>query len=500
MNFELPPIQFPELVFGLVAPIGTDLGPTLNAMQSFLERERYDVEVIKVTDLYEKFTSLIDPPIELKHTPLEDRYRSFIAFGNAVRAQTGDDGSLAMAVIEEIVRRRIAYEGESEHRYSRKAWLVSQFKRKEEIDLMRSVYGRLFFQVSVYSTKSARSDNLSRKIADSHSDGDVDAYKSIATELVRTDENERRVEHGQRVGKVFSDADFIVNADANQPQVGEQCDRFLELIFGNNKITPTKIEYGLFAAKSAALRTSDLSRQVGAAIFSKAGEVIALGSNEVPKAGGGTYWHGDVMDAREFVEGFDSNDQRKDQLLSEILEGLELSLEELEGEKAERVLDAAFMDALEYGRVVHAEMSAICDASRNYGRCRGSIMYVTTFPCHMCAKHIVASGISTVYFLEPYPKSLAQRLHSDSIRIERGDRGKYDEFDAVEFIHFSGVTPRRYREMFERGRRKDKKSRAEEYVGGNKRPNIDLKSPFYVQLEDTVLNGAEQMYVVSSKA
>jgi deoxycytidylate deaminase len=48
------------------------------------------------------------------------------------------------------------------------------------------------------------------------------------------------------------------------------------------------MEYGLFLAKAAALRTLDLSRQVGAAIFSDKGEIIALGANEVPKAGGGT--------------------------------------------------------------------------------------------------------------------------------------------------------------------------------------------------------------------
>ena len=41
----------------------------------------------------------------------------------------------------------------------------------------------------------------------------------------------------------------------------------------------------MFAAKAAALRTLDLSRQVGAAIFSADGEIISMGSNEVPKAG-----------------------------------------------------------------------------------------------------------------------------------------------------------------------------------------------------------------------
>ncbi|MDN3612645.1 hypothetical protein QWZ16_23945 [Vibrio ostreicida] len=29
---------------------------------------------------------------------------------------------------------------------------------------------------------------------------------------------------------------------------------------------------------------------------------------------------------------------------------------------------------------------------------------VRLFPCHNCAKHIVASGIKRVVYVEPYPK------------------------------------------------------------------------------------------------
>jgi deoxycytidylate deaminase len=87
--------------------------------------------------------------------------------------------------------------------------------------------------------------------------------------------------HGQRVASIFHDADFIVSLDAPE-SVQAQVTRFCELIFGSNVISPTKSEYGLFVAKAAALRTLDLSRQVGAAIFSPSGEVMALGSNEVP--------------------------------------------------------------------------------------------------------------------------------------------------------------------------------------------------------------------------
>jgi deoxycytidylate deaminase len=83
------------------------------------------------------------------------------------------------------------------------------------------------------------------------------------------------------------------------------------------------------------------------------------------------------------------------------------------------IRDSQLMDALEYGRAVHAEMSALCDAARCGCSVKGAILYCTTFPCHMCAKHIVAAGIAKVVFLEPYPKSLAFDLHADSIQVKR---------------------------------------------------------------------------------
>jgi deoxycytidylate deaminase len=83
----------------------------------------------------------------------------------------------------------------------------------------------------------------------------------------------------------------------------------------------------MFLAKAAALRTLDLSRQVGAAIFSETGEILALGSNEVPKAGGGTYWSDDNFDDRDFLRGVDSNQLRKRELLTEVIAAIDSDAE-----------------------------------------------------------------------------------------------------------------------------------------------------------------------------
>ena len=450
-------IEQPELFFGLVGAIGADLDPVINSFRVYLEAQKYHVISIKVTDTYKLLDGVITPKPPLTREPLRDRYRTYISYGNKLRSYFKDDSVLAALSIAQIIRRRAQRLRQSKETPSQKtAYIIHQFKRKEEIDLLRTIYGRLFLQVSVYSRRGARVDYLARKFADGENSADINRFRSDAESLVQQDENETAVEHGQRVGKVFHDADFIVNSDVIQPSIPEQVFRFGELLFGSNSISPTKIEYGMFMAKAAALRTLDLSRQVGAAIFSPTTEIISLGSNEVPKASGGTYWSDDQYDDREWMRNYDSNDKRKKEILLELFATTGSTLEPKKWLQKKSVEDSQFMDALEYGRIVHAEMSAISDAARTGRSVRDSILYSTTFPCHMCAKHIVAAGVSKVIFLEPYPKSLASELHSDSLDIEGTDRGTYSKFPSVRFEHFFGVTPRRYRELFERGKRKDK--------------------------------------------
>jgi hypothetical protein len=99
-----------------------------------------------------------------------------------------------------------------------------------------------------------------------------------------------------------------------------------------------------------------------------------------------------------------------------------------------------------------------------------------------------------VVFLEPYPKSLASELHCDALEIEGEDRGAYSIFPSVVFEHFHGVTPRRYRELFEREKRKDGRGEFVRFGGIGEAeqpiPVIDIKAPFYCQLEEIVLDRA----------
>lgn len=73
---------------------------------------------------------------------------------------------------------------------------------------------------------------------------------------------------------------------------------------------------------------------------------------------------------------------------------------------------------------------------------RGGVLYCTTFPCHNCAKHIIAAGIERVFYVEPYPKSLAAELHGDAIAVDQKIANR------VCFLAFTGIAARRYFDLF----------------------------------------------------
>jgi cytidine deaminase len=331
----------------------------------------------------------------------------------------------------------------------RRAFVLHSLKTPDEVELLRKVYGPSFILVAAYSKREARINTLVAKIAKSRRDTETSGYRDRAEALIQRDEQDRdNQKYGQNVQDTFAKADFFVDVDASAAMLQDRIGRIISVFFGYQFHTPSQDEYGMFHAVAAARRSADLSRQVGAAITTRDGDIIAVGCNEVPKAGGGMYWEGDDHDMRDFRRGHDSSHKTKLQILNEIYGRLTPA-----GEQSERGLElfskkldgTLVMNLLEFGRIIHAEMASLIDASRRGVSVRGATMYVTTFPCHMCARHIIAAGIKRVVYIEPYPKSRVAALYRDSVSVD----GNCGNINAVQFQPFVGVAPRKYMEMFE---------------------------------------------------
>ncbi|MCX6343754.1 MAG: hypothetical protein NT018_01610 [Armatimonadetes bacterium] len=111
-----------------------------------------------------------------------------------------------------------------------------------------------------------------------------------------------------------------------------------------------------------------------------------------------------------------------------------------------------------------------------------------TFPCHNCAKHIVAAGIERVVYVEPYPKSKAIEFHDDSITL--GFKKKDSKSKSVTFEPFVGVGPRRFFDLFSMrlgsGRtlkRKDANGVALKWEPEDASPRMTLLQCSYTDLE-----------------
>jgi hypothetical protein len=94
----------------------------------------------------------------------------------------------------------------------------------------------------------------------------------------------------------------------------------------------------------------------------------------------------------------------------------------------------------------------------------------------------VVSGIRRVVYLEPYPKSYAAELHPDSIEVDPAERSNRVAFEA-----FIGVSPYRYRDLFEKGKRKYSGGLAEKWADGVMRPVIEVYYPSYFKAETHVV-------------
>ena len=300
---QLLPSPQPELVFGLVAPIGVDMSGLQSSLEAALRSVGYLSHTIHLTKIV---------PAALPQLPTPVTYQERIDFLNQLCAVTKKKDIHARFAITEILKIRRAENARNQIDDAPHlpipgtAFIIRQLKRVEEVDYLRSIYGRRFIQISAviesHNQVKAVESIVSREKSGIHG---VELREEV-DRLIRVDQGEDKNEFGQRLSKTFQYGDFFVDA-SHSTKLNQQVNRFIRALFGATDVSPTIDEFGSYLAKTAAIRTVDLSRQVGAAILTQKGDVIALGCNEVPRAGGGTYWESDGDPQRDIDRKYDAN-------------------------------------------------------------------------------------------------------------------------------------------------------------------------------------------------
>ena len=432
---DLTEFDYPdsELVFGFVCPTGTDFTPILEEFKRLLKQYRYASDEIHLSDYLERLG------FKLENTPEWKRIETRMDAARDACEDAKRKDLMAIAAVNAISKER-DFENpdkrENPKPRGRVAHLLTSLKRPDEVSTLRKIYGPGFYLIGIFATEEERLEYL---IA-------CNTPKDKALKLIERDQNEEHP-YGQKTKKTFHLSDVFVRTSKYK----DELNRFLQLIFCNPYVTPTQDERGMFFAYAASMRSAQLGRQVGACLVAKGGEeLLSVGCNDVPKVGGGLYWPGQ-NDRRDHRLKYDTND-------AEIVKMTESVLEKIKQNSPSapdlRPFLKEALDITEFGRAVHAEMDALLSCARIGASLKDATLYTTTFPCHNCTRHIIAAGIKSVYYIEPYVKSRASTLHADEIRIEESStttkisKQSTEYADKVDFNSFVGIGPRRFVDLF----------------------------------------------------
>lgn len=471
----------PELVFGVVGHVGSGASEIAKQLAAKLQGAGYDVHAIKARELIVAWAERDG------HSKPEGHEKPTLAFVSQLQdlgdnMRQSDHAAVAQAMVNRIRAVRAKVTASTLEAGvpvvpddKRRAYILDSIRHPAEVELLRQVYQRAFVLIGVVCEEDERLHRITKKYSD--------AGEETARAFMERDAKAKE-KHGQRVSDAFHLSDVFLDNTASRLRadqqanpdwtVPDQLSRVVKLVTRTDIIRPTIHETAMHAAHGARMRSACLSRQVGAAVVDSRGNLIATGTNEVPKPGGGVYGSSASPFERDhrcaFTDRHDkkycSNTREQEDIVAELMRTLQEVVPNWDAAVAEKAATALresrIGGLLEFSRAVHAEMDAILAASRSGKNTVGGRLYVTTFPCHYCARHIVCAGIDEVQYIEPYPKSRALKLHADAITESPSmwlapscaADGEDDHSGAkqakVLFRPFTGVAPRLYERAFQK--------------------------------------------------
>lgn len=482
--------QAKEIFFAVVGPVGAGGSRAIESLQRACKEAGYECDWIKASSIIRAWAKVNDKPVPHTTEKTLEVVRQYQNLGDEMRKN--DPTAVARATLEEIAKLRAAHTGKPYVKGeavppddTKRAYLIDSIRHPAETILFRRTYANAFALIGVVCEETERRERILGKYLTKPAQKDA-ALVKVADEFISRDADDGSIAHGQHVTDAFHGADFFVDNsvsdDADEKQLlDEPLSRLVSIISHDRLIRPTMDETAMHHAHSARVRSACLSRQVGAALVDSDGTVIATGTNEVPRAGGGVYGEanaGNLADDHRCAyqeNAFCSSNREQNKIIDELIESLP-SLRESDDKASLRKLirKTRVGQLLEFSRAVHAEMDALLSAGREGVSTIGTRLFVTTFPCHYCARHVVSAGVYEVQFIEPYPKSLALNLHKDAITVEQGNWVPPEEISMAEerrtkastkeagkvlFKPFVGVAPRLYLRAFEKTRQlKDKET------------------------------------------
>ena len=336
-------------------------------------------------------------------------------------------------------------------------FIVDAFRNPIEVEYFRKRYSQ-FFLVSIFADYKQRFNRLKKDF----SELDSDKFNEL---FLKMDDRDYGADVGinnpfiQNVSRCCYLSDIAINNQINSQEINEiLIEKFLKyyaLMMSPGCVQPTKEETYMDLAYTLSLRSTCISRKVGAVITDKDNFVLGLGWNDVARSQIGCSLRL-KEDLVEFKNDFYSLDLVGDEIKQDDLKDIKesdafcfkdilskskirskLKKSKLSSEAQDEVANVLKIKRLEYCRALHAEENALLQiAARGGMGVKGGIIYTTTFPCELCSKKIYQSGINTIYYTEPYPNSIAEKLFLK------------DGINKIKLIQFEGVKSFSYFKLY----------------------------------------------------
>jgi deoxycytidylate deaminase len=308
-----------ELVFAVVGHVGSGTTEIAKALQERLTESDlpggpFQVTLLKAREVIDAWATTVGeaPPSTAKDTlTTVERYQDL---GDMMRKNTNDHAAVAKHLAIKVRETRALQTGVSAAGTGpimpdgrRRAYILDSIRHPAEVGLLRHIYQDAFILIGVVCEEHVRLARVTRHYKD--------AGEERAKQFMGRDARAKE-KYGQRTSDAFQLSDFFIDNTLDRfthdshPQeenpewdVNEKLSRLVKIVLHTEIVRPTTSERAMHHAYGAKMASACLSRQVGAALLDKEGNLIATGTNEVPRGGGGVYGQG-------FAETPEQSDQR----------------------------------------------------------------------------------------------------------------------------------------------------------------------------------------------
>ncbi|MCP3942759.1 MAG: hypothetical protein GY710_14915 [Desulfobacteraceae bacterium] len=249
----------------------------------------------------------------------------------------------------------------------------------------------------------------------------------------------------------LSDIAISNNSQDYQEKTFQKILEYLALIKNPGCIPPTHHELYMHIAYSNSLKSTCISRQVGAVITGPKGFIVGAGWNAPGFGQVGCAFRSrtDLLNIDNIPLTTENVDKTQFKKILKKMQGEYVCykdiMSQIEREKKypycsscqKEKADTNDIKRLEYCRALHAEENAILQSAKIGGMpIEHGVLYTTTYPCELCAKKLYQIGIRKVYYTEAYPESISKEVF-----LKDGTK-------TIEMIAFEGVKSNSYFRIF----------------------------------------------------